>query len=453
MLEQGCEDMSDRIILPEVNQRAIQWRGQKSFLACSLLSLAIHSGCGASSSETTDAFREVETVVTTDVGDEEQTVLRSASRGSEIELASATSFSTQETQGFTGPEQLLQEIARLRTAPIDMLKQPVPGRPGEYAEVRLTPEQIEREKQLRWTQTIELATRIIARTHQDPGQEQAFNSAVHYLSDARSHLALTGKHEQATLLSQNAETLFQRDPTSFAAVECATRVLQLTQTLAGQGEALDPEWVLAYARQARIFGANFPQESHRAGVNVLAAARMCERIGQLQEAETCLAWIEQSLPQTPFADQAAGPLRRLRLVNEPLVEFGGSTLDGGYLTVDQLQGKPFLIAYWASNSDQFRADLPKIQSVVQQFRGRVGVVGVCLDADDAMAQKFVQQARLDWKQVFFSDPGRRGDAHPIARHYGVVDTPQYWLVDAQGVVKSVDVKLDGLEDQLIECLK
>ncbi|SFJ65162.1 TlpA family protein disulfide reductase [Planctomicrobium piriforme] len=413
---------------------------------------AVLSGCGTSTPTDQADFEPFDPEPASEFEGARQTPARmaAAAHHGDIELAAATSATASTEPAKGSADWLLQEIVRLRTAPIDVMRQPIPGQPGAYEEVKLSAEQIERERLRRYELTIQYASQVISKTHPHPEQEQAFNSAVHYLSDARMQLALLGHEQQPQLLVENAEALFQRDPTSFAAVESASRVLQLTQTMATRDAQPDPKWVLAFARQARLFAVNFPQETNRAAVHVLAAGQMCEQTGATDDARACYAWIEQSLPGTPYSDQVASPLRRMRLVGQPLTEFGGSTWDGGHLSIDQYRGKSVLIAFWTSNSAQFQQDLPRLQSGVNKFLGRVAVVGVNLDRDDRAVAQFLQQTGLTWPQIFFSDPDKRGEHNLVAWHYGVTNVPQYWLVDSRGIVRSVNVDIAHLDEELAE---
>lgn len=372
-----------------------------------------------------------------------------ASDSTAANSGAATEDATEETR-LPEPEKgsaewMIREITRLRTAPLDVIRQPIPGQPGKFEEVRLTPEQVQQEKSRRLEQVITLAMQAIAKTHQDPSREQIFNNAVHYLSDARLELALAGQEEQTQLLNENADALFARDATSFAAVEAASRVLQLTQAQAQRNANQDPKWAAAFARQARLFAEKFPQESGRAALNLIEAGRMCEQFGLVDDALDCYAVVASKFPETPFADQVAGPLRRLRLPGQTLAEFGGSTQDGGFLSIDQYRGKVVLIAFWASNSAQFQNDLPLIQRALAKYPQQVTAVGVNLDRDEIALDRFLEETGLGWKHIFYSDPEKRGVRNLVARYYGVTQVPAYWLVDAQGVVRSVKIDVAHLD--------
>lgn len=351
------------------------------------------------------------------------------------------------------PEWLIREITRLRTASANPARQPSAGNQTSGETVESTSEQAEAERLRRQVKIIDLATQAIARTHQDQDREQVFNNAVHYLADARMQLALAGDDEQAQLLKEDAEALFKRDPTSFAAVESSFKILQFLQLQAQKQAADDSKWATAFARQARLFAERFPQESARGAIHLLAAGRACDHLGIESEAKSCMEVIEQRFPESPFAEQAAGTLRRLRLPGQRLHEFGGSTHDGGFVSIEQYRGRTLLIAFWASNSANFAQDLPVIQQTLRKYPDRVTAVGVNLDRDELAVDRFLESSRLDWKHIFYSDPEKRGARNLVARHYGVNKVPTYWLVDPQGTVVSINVDVARLDQAIAETLK
>jgi len=403
------------------------------------------AGCAKAPPSLDEQFAESPTAEPAAESDLQAEHASGAAGKQDIHLVSASEM-TGEKKG--SPEALIQEIVHLRTAPLDVVRQPKVGRPGEFEEAHLSPEQMEREKIRRYEQTVRLASQVILKTHRDPEQEQFFNSAVHYLCDARMQLGLAGQENQSQLLAENATALFQRDPTSFAAIESAARVVQLTQSLAMRQGDEKLQWTLAFARQSRLFATNFPQETGRAAVNLLAAGQLCDQLGQLQEAQSCLTWIEQSFPGTPYSEEAAGALRRYRLKGSTLDQFGGSTLDGGHYSIDQSRGQPVLIAFWASNSEEFRKDLPAIQAAVEQSAGKLQVIGVNLDRDLAAATAARRRLKLDWPHIVDSDESRRGIHNPVAHYYGVTQVPSYWLVDSQGTVHSINLQVSELPQAL-----
>lgn len=297
---------------------------------------------------------------------------------------------------------------------------------------------------------IELAQQVIVKTHDSPEQIAFFNSAVEDMADARLQLAIAGDARQAQLLSDDAAALYQKDPSSFAAAEVAFKLVQFTQVQAQSMAAKDPKWALGFARQSRLFASQFPQETNRAAIQLVAAGRICDKIGLTDQAMSCLMLVEQNYPNSPFSDQVKNTLRRLRLPGQELMEFGGSTIDGNFISIDQFRGRPVIIAFWASNSVVFREDMVRIDEIVASFGGEVHVIGVNLDREEAAVQRFITITGNNWPHIFYSDVNKRGMENLIAKYYGVTKIPSYWLVDAQGMVKSVNLKPEDLRQHLAQ---
>ncbi len=295
---------------------------------------------------------------------------------------------------------------------------------------------------------VENAQKVIVKTHDQPQQIENFNTAVVALANARMQLAVAGNQTQVRLLSEDAQTLYKKDPKSFAAVESAFKVLQYTQLKAQALAAKDPKWALAFARQARLFTDKFPQETNRAAIHLVAAGNICDKIGLLEEAKSCMLIVEDRFPNSPFAEQVQNPLRRLRLPGQELLEFGGSTIDGNFLSVDQFRGRSTVIAFWASNSIVFQEDMKLINEIVESFVGNTTIVGVNLDKEEAAVDRFIQLTNNKWQHIFFSAPSKRGMENPIAKHYGVSIVPSYWLVDKNGIVQTVNLKPEELRQWL-----
>lgn len=346
------------------------------------------------------------------------------------------------------PEWMLREIARTRALPLNVVRQPVAGKPGQFENVQLPPEQVPAERLRRSEQIIEMASQVAAMTHNDAGQAQLFNNAIHYLAEARLERALEGDEEQASLLSDDAETLFKRDPKSFAAIETSHRLLQLTLTQSQKQGAKDARWSQALARQARLFAERFPQESSRAALFLITAAKNCDDFGLNDEARSCLTLVRTDFSKTPFAAQAEAMLRRMDLTGRTLEEFAGSTHDGGFIDIKQLRGKFVLIAFWDSSSAKFQQDLPLLRQVTAARADKVSVLGVNFDRDEVALDRFLETSQLDWRHIFYSDPEKRGAENMVAKYYGVTSGPQYWLVGPDGTVRSVNVKPEQLAQML-----
>ncbi|MFG0332649.1 MAG: TlpA family protein disulfide reductase, partial [Maioricimonas sp. JB049] len=342
------------------------------------------------------------------------------------------------------PEALLREITVLKARPIEVANAEQAAAAANEAPA------IERE---RLHQIITLATEAIAKTHSDPQKEQLFNNAVHYLTDSRVQLALAGDAQQAQSLADDAEALFQRDSTSFAAVQSGYKVVELAQKTAERFGGRNIEWVQAYSQQARLFAAKFPQEEGRAAVALISAGRLCEGAGLIDEARRCYGTVQDRYPDSPFSEQIAGIQRRLNLPGEVL-ELGGTTIDGGFISVKDFRGRAVLVAFWASNSSQFASDVPHLQQLEAKYgTDRLTVIGVNMDTDETAVDSFLEKTGIGWRQIFFASPEQRGTRNPVAAYYGINQVPVYWLVDTEGVVAACPLSLDQADARIAEILE
>ena len=342
---------------------------------------------------------------------------------------------------------LLEEIALHRAKSSASLTNSAPDTKSEGQLTPISKEQLEDERNAANRKVIELAQQVIVKTHTQSEQLNSFNTAVLALSDARLQLAISGDSEQAKLLGQDAEALYAKDTNSFAAKESAFKLLQFTQLQAQSMAAKDSKWALAFARQARLFAKKFPTESSRAAIHLVAAGRICDKVGLVDQSKNCLMVVEERFPNSPFSEQVKNSLRRLRLPGQELLEFGGSTIDGKFISIDQFRGRPVIIAFWASNSIIFKEDMRLINDIVKSLGSKAAIIGVNLDRDELAAEKFIGMHDNTWPHIFYSAPNKRGMDNVIAKYYGVTKVPSYWLIDANGIVKSVNVnpsELGGL---------
>lgn len=351
---------------------------------------------------------------------------------------------------FETPVELIAEITRLRTLPDAIIEVSYEdGDTRTETERAPTEAEIAEEHLRRQQRIIELAASAIEKTHADPEREQTFNNAVHYLTEARVQLALAGDSEQAQILSDDAEVLYEKAPKSFAARETGHKVVQLAELMAAKYGAQQPDWVIAYANQARLFADRFPEEQGRAATSLINAARKCEQYGLHEQARQCYLLVERQFPDTPYVQLIAGVLRRLRLQGQKL-ELGGPTIDGGFLSgVDEFAGRAILVVFWASNSQKLTRDLPVLKQLTEQFpEDKLVVIGVNLDENELDVDRFLEQSGVGWRQIFFSEADQRGSRNPIARYYGVQTVPTYWLVDGAGIVVAAPADVNQLASQL-----
>jgi hypothetical protein len=342
--------------------------------------------------------------------------------------ADAPAQSAEPTVAVT-PESLLHEAKLLRVKPFTSVTSPE----------QIAAAQIARQKEI-----VRLTTEVIAKSHDDAANERVFDDAAFLLMNARLQLALSAddpaRSENIDALYEHADAFYRRKADSKAAAEAAFCVAKLAHENARlQG---GKEWLAEFARQAQVFATKFPKEESRGPSLLFSAGWSCELHGMAQEATACYSQIVNSFPATEEAVTAAGSLRRLKLVGQPL-QLGGSTLDGGYVSIDQFAGKPVLVLFWQASSSKV-AELVPVLADLQAAHGQdFGIIGVALDEDEAAIREFLDAHGLKWPQIFFADPSKRGWRNTVAEFYGIKSVPSLWLVGPDGKVRSTNLSAES----------
>ena len=115
-----------------------------------------------------------------------------------------------------------------------------------------------------------------------------------------------------------------------------------------------------------------------------------------------------------------------------------------------MAGKTVLLVFWSAQATPFLNDLPALEEFQKAYAKQgLTLVGVCLDEDRAAAEKFVNDHKIGWPQIFYDEAGKKGWNNPIATYYGIQDVGN-WLIDPKGTVVTTSIKVAELEDQLAQ---
>ncbi|MEX0718671.1 MAG: TlpA disulfide reductase family protein [Planctomycetaceae bacterium] len=357
------------------------------------------------------------------------------------------------------PEWLLEEIVRIRIEPF----------PKETDLKKITEVQAQRNRRI-----VGLASEAVQQTHGDPDRKASFATAVRHLLEARLQLALHGDRDHIDALYEDAESLFKRSPKSEEAAAAAFTVARFAHANARRFAQKEPRWIEEFARQAKHFAEHFPQDEPQAAPLLFAAAQSCELNGLNDEAKVCYALLQERFPENAQGQAAVAVLRRLELPGNPL-ELSGPTIDGGQVDMEDYRGRAVLVVFWSTTASGFTE---KIETVRQAIAGHppesLVVVGVNLDEDESAIDAFLEQhfvdraeradasgaapeasrerRRLPWKHIFYAQPDQRGWENPIVQRFGVHEIPQFWLVDRQGNVISIDLEPENLAEAIAQAV-
>lgn len=343
----------------------------------------------------------------------------------------------------------LQEIQQLRIAAL----------PADLDQANAA----RRERNLR---IIDMATNVLRLTMNDESRKPQFHLAVGQLLEARFQMALSGTKDDIDLLYADVQALNDRDPESIAAAEGVYYVAKFAHTKAGLIGRSQPVWFETLSRWAREFADRFPEQKQRAVSLLFGAARSCELYSDatkdeelsarlMTECKLCYTALAEKFPATEQGQEATACLRRMSLAGQKLSQFSGPTADGGFVSADEFPGKPTLIYFWESDSDEFATDLlPLLGKIRSQLSSdRLRIVGVALDEDESTMNTFMETHSVPGQQIFFPNAEQRSWNSPLIRFWGIARSPSVWLIDASGEVVSTTANAENVVELLQKLLK
>jgi peroxiredoxin len=132
------------------------------------------------------------------------------------------------------------------------------------------------------------------------------------------------------------------------------------------------------------------------------------------------------------------------------VELSLPDLNGKIVSLTDLKGKVVLIDFWASWCGPCRHNNPRLLKIYKKYHDKgLEIYGVSLDDDRDSWKKAVQHDKLTWIQVIDD----KGWAATSASMYGVDFIPSSFLIDKQGVIRTVNAEGPDLENSVRDLLK
>ena len=134
------------------------------------------------------------------------------------------------------------------------------------------------------------------------------------------------------------------------------------------------------------------------------------------------------------AQAAAG---RTSYLGQPMV-ITGKTLDGEDFSTGGYKGKVVLVYFWASWCPDCAAFSPKLIKLYQDSHARgVEVVGISSDVAAGDLRDYLKKKpEMSWMQLY-TPPDSNG-RHPLNTTYNVDWIPGLFIIDREGICRSVD---------------
>lgn len=151
----------------------------------------------------------------------------------------------------------------------------------------------------------------------------------------------------------------------------------------------------------------------------------------------------KSLTKDPgLTAQIADDLKRIAFLGKP-VPLRFTALDGRRVDTTLWRGNVVAIVFFTTWSEPSRAALAQVGLSAENAGERVKLVAVSLDADGALLEKFVRSSGLPCPVAW---DGKSWDG-PLIQALGINTVPTTWLLDKNGVLRSLDA-LDDTDGQI-----
>jgi cytochrome c biogenesis protein CcmG/thiol:disulfide interchange protein DsbE len=118
---------------------------------------------------------------------------------------------------------------------------------------------------------------------------------------------------------------------------------------------------------------------------------------------------------------------------QPAPPISGTDLAGKPLDLASLRGHPVVVNFWASWCEPCRPEMPLLAAkAAAHGASGLTILGVLSDDSIANGVQFEQTYGATWRSVFDATGS-------IKQEYRVVGRPQSYFIDAQGVLRSIQI--------------
>lgn len=119
-------------------------------------------------------------------------------------------------------------------------------------------------------------------------------------------------------------------------------------------------------------------------------------------------------------------------VGAPAPEIAAVDLRGEPVKLERWQGKSVFLSFWSATCGACIAEMPYLEALSREYRGKVEVVAINIDPGDASLQPILERQGVSFPVV-------RDSLGMTRERYLVVGTPTAFMIGADGIVKGTFV--------------
>ena len=125
-------------------------------------------------------------------------------------------------------------------------------------------------------------------------------------------------------------------------------------------------------------------------------------------------------------------------------------LEGNQVALSDFRGKTVFLNFWATWCPPCRAEMPEIEAVYQQYKGKgVVVIGVDILESESVVHQYVQQGGYSWTFVLDT-------TGEVAANYQIAAIPTSFFIDREGIIQAVNIGAmtkRAMETQLVKAMR
>jgi cytochrome c biogenesis protein CcmG, thiol:disulfide interchange protein DsbE len=121
------------------------------------------------------------------------------------------------------------------------------------------------------------------------------------------------------------------------------------------------------------------------------------------------------------------------VIDQPAPRIVGTTLDGEAFDLATYAGRPVIVNFWGPTCIPCRSEFPLLAAkLAEHADDDLAIIGVLTSDPAPLAREFVSEFGATWPTV--EDPG-----NVYKQAYRVLGRPQTFFIDAEGIVRSVQI--------------